>query len=66
MNEYNVMFECECFDMGIVCSVGLFEKVGMLKFLVYILLVMGVVSGMFVKVLWLLFLVEEMLEGVHW
>jgi uncharacterized protein (DUF849 family) len=66
MNEYNVIPECECFDTGIVRSVGLFQKVGLLKPPVHISLVMGVASGMPAKAEWLPLLVNEMPKGAHW
>jgi uncharacterized protein (DUF849 family) len=66
MDEYNVVPECECFDTGIVRSVGLFQKVGLLKPPVHISLVMGVASGMPAKAEWLPLLVNEMPKGAHW
>jgi 3-keto-5-aminohexanoate cleavage enzyme len=66
MNANDVVPECECFDTGILRSVGLFEQVGMLKAPVHISLVMGVQSGMPAKASWLPLLVEEMPEGAHW
>ena len=58
--------ECECFDTGIVRSVGLFQQVGLLAAPVHISLVMGVQSGMPAKAAWLPLLVDEMPEGAHW
>ena len=46
MDEHNIVPECECFDTGIVRSVGLFEKKGMLRRPVNVSFVMGVASGM--------------------
>ncbi len=46
MDEFNIVPECECFDTGIVRSVVLFERKGMLKSPVHVSLVMGVASGM--------------------
>ncbi len=46
MDEHNIVPECECFDTGIVRSVGLFEKKGMLHQPVNVSFVMGVASGM--------------------
>jgi len=66
MNANGVVPECECFDTGILRSVGLFQHVGMLKPPVHISLVMGVASGMPAKGSWLPLLVEEMPEGAHW
>ena len=66
MNELNVIPECECFDTGIVRSVGLFRDVGLLSDPVHISLVMGVASGMPAKASWLPLLIEEMPEGAFW
>ena len=38
--------ECECFDTGIVRSIGLFQQVGLLTGPIHVSLVMGVASGM--------------------
>jgi 3-keto-5-aminohexanoate cleavage enzyme len=66
MHELNVIPECECFDTGIVRSVGLFRDVGLLNDPVHISLVMGVASGMPAKASWLPLLIEEMPEGAFW
>ena len=66
MSELDVVPECECFDTGIVRSVGLFQKVGLLPPPVHVSLVMGVASGMPAKASWLPLLVEEMEPGTHW
>ena len=66
MAALNVVPECECFDTGILRSVGLFQEVGLLKPPVHISLVMGVASGMPAKPSWLPLLVEEMPAGAHW
>lgn len=66
MNTHNVVPECECFDTGIVRSVGLYVKAGLLKAPVHMSLVMGVASGMPAKASWLPLLVDEMPEGTHW
>jgi len=66
MTGMDIVPECECFDTGIVRSVGLFEQVGLLKSPVHISLVMGVASGMPAKASWLPLLVEEMPAGAHW
>lgn len=65
MNELGIVPECECFDTGIVRSVGLFEQVGLLKPPVHLSLVMGVASGMPCKASWLPLLVEELPKGAH-
>jgi uncharacterized protein (DUF849 family) len=66
MDEYGVVPECECFDTGIVRSVGMFEKAGMLKAPVHVSLVMGVASGMPAKASWLPLLVDEMSPATEW
>jgi 3-keto-5-aminohexanoate cleavage enzyme len=58
--------ECECFDTGIVRSVGLFEKNGLLPANSSLSFVMGVESGMAAKPAWLPLLIDELLDGMHW
>ena len=45
MYKHNIVPECECFDTGIVRSVALYEKRGMLKQPINVSFVMGVASG---------------------
>lgn len=66
MNEHNIVPECECFDSGILRSVGLFVKSGMLEAPPHVSLVMGVASGMPAKGSWLPLLLEEMVPQTHW
>ena len=66
MAELNITPECECFDTGIVRSVGLFVENGLLPMPVHISLVMGVASGMPAKASWLPLLVDEMPKGSYW
>lgn len=66
MNPLGVVPECECFDTGILRSVVMFEKNGLLKAPVHVSLVMGVASGMPAKASWLPLLVEEMSPGMAW
>lgn len=66
MVELGIAPECECFDTGIVRSVGLFKRNGFLPDPVHVSLVMGVASGMPAKVSWLPLLIEELPEGAHW
>jgi len=66
MTELDITPECECFDTGIVRSVGLFLHNGMLKPPVNVSFVMGVSSGMPAKPQWLPLLIEELPEGAHW
>ena len=49
MNANNIVPEFECFDSGIVRSVGLYKRNGMFKGDAHISLVMGVASGMAAK-----------------
>ncbi len=66
MKEEGIAPECECFDTGILRSIAMFKKVGLLEDPVHVSLVMGVASGMPAKASWLPLLVEEMPEGAHW
>jgi uncharacterized protein (DUF849 family) len=66
MTANDVVPEFECFDSGIVRSVGLFQRNGMFKGAAHISLVMGVASGMPAKPEWLPLLVAEMMEGTHY
>lgn len=65
MSELGVVPECECFDTGIVRSVGLFAQVGLLRGPIHISLVMGVASGMPAKASWLPLLKEELPKDAH-
>ena len=58
--------ECECFDTGIVRSVGLFVKYGLLPQGSSLSFVMGVESGMAAKRAWLPLLIDELAEGMRW
>lgn len=66
MTANDVVPEFECFDSGIVRSVGLYKRNGMFQGNAHISLVMGVASGMPAKKEWLPLLVEEMPEGTHY
>ncbi len=66
MTANGVVPEFECFDSGIVRSVGLFQRNGMFEGAAHISLVMGVASGMPAKPQWLPLLIEEMPPGTHW
>jgi uncharacterized protein (DUF849 family) len=66
MKANGIVPEFECFDTGIVRSVGLFQQNGMFEGTAHISLVMGVASGMPAKAKWLPLLVEEMPKGAHW
>lgn len=66
MKAVGTVPECECFDTGIVRSVGLYEHNGMLTGPIHVSLVMGVASGMPAKPAWLPLLLEELPAGAHW
>lgn len=66
MKKHGVVAECECFDTGILRSVAMFAKRGMVPNPPHVSLVMGVESGMPNKASWLPLLLEEMLPGTHW
>lgn len=66
MRANSVVPEFECFDSGIVRSVGLYKQNGMFDGPAHISLVMGVASGMPAKPNWLPLLVEEMPAGSHY
>ncbi len=62
----DVVPEFECFDSGIIRSVGLYQRNGMFEGDAHISCVMGVASGMPAKPEWLPLLVKEMTEGTHY
>ncbi len=66
MDGLGVVPECECFDTGIVRSVGLFLHNGLLRPPVHVSLVMGVASGMPARPEWLPLLIDELPPGAHW
>lgn len=66
MEQHSILPECECFDTGIIRSVEMFRKVGLLKDPLDLSLVMGVASGMPAKPEWLPLLIEEIPEGATW
>lgn len=66
MARDHVIPECECFDTGILRSVAMFVRNGMLRAPAHVSLVMGVASGMPAKAHWLPLLIEEMLPETHW
>ncbi len=66
MTANNIIPEFECFDTGIVRSVGLYKHNGMFDGAAHISLVMGVASGMPAKPEWLPLLAGEMPQGSHW
>jgi len=66
MNANTIIPEFECFDTGIVRSVGLFQQNGMFQGPAHISCVMGIASGMPAKPEWLPLLAAEMPEGTHY
>ena len=66
MDEFGIVPECECFDTGIVRSIEMFQKVGLLSAPLHVSLVMGVASGMPAKSSWLPLLIEELPPAAHW
>jgi uncharacterized protein (DUF849 family) len=66
MEELQILPECECFDTGIVRSVGLFQDVGMFRGKVSASFVMGVESGMPARPELLPLLVDELRPGTRW
>ena len=66
MKSLHIVPECECFDTGILRSVAMYTKVGMLAAPPNVSLVMGVASGMPAKRAWLPLLLDEMLPDTHW
>jgi 3-keto-5-aminohexanoate cleavage enzyme len=66
MKALGIVPECECFDTGIVRSIAMFEKVGLLGRPIHVSFVMGVESGMPADPRWLPLLVEQLPEGAHW
>jgi uncharacterized protein (DUF849 family) len=66
MKELDIVPECECFDTGILRSVALYARRGMVPDPPNVSLVMGVQSGMPNKANWLPLLTEEMPPGTHW
>ena len=66
MYENDVTPECECFDMGILRSLSLYEKNGMLKRPFTVSLIQGVQSGMPAREDLLPILIDEMPDDVHW
>jgi uncharacterized protein (DUF849 family) len=65
MKAHGIVPECECFDTGILRSVAMFAKRGMVPNPPHVSLVMGVESGMPNKPSWLPLLLEEMLPQTH-
>lgn len=58
--------ECECFDIGILRSLGMYRQVGLLREPLHVSLVQGVASGMPADLELLPVLVKYVPEGAHW
>jgi len=66
MKTLDIVPECECFDTGIVRSVGMFLQAGILPAPAHISLVMGVASGMPARPDLLPILIDEMPNDSRW
>ena len=66
MKEHDIMPECECFDTGIIRSVEMFAKSGMLSKPYTVSLVQGVASGMPARADLLPILVDLLPEDATW
>ena len=66
MYANNIVPECECFDTGIVRSVGLLQRAGLLRAPAHVSFVMGVESGMPGKAEWLPLLLAELEPSTQW
>ncbi len=66
MTENNVIPEFECFDTGIIRSVGMYKANGMFKGDPHLSFVMGVDSGMPARADLLPILKDELPENAHW
>jgi 3-keto-5-aminohexanoate cleavage enzyme len=66
MKRLSIVPECECFDTGIVRSVGMFRRTGLLSPAHSVSFVMGVASGMPARAEWLPLLLQELPEGAPW
>lgn len=66
MNAHQIIPEFECFDTGIVRSVGMFKQNGMFEGDPHLSFVMGVDSGMPARPDLLPILKDELPENAHW
>ncbi len=66
MKKLGVIPECECFDTGIVRSIAMYKKRGLLGPAPFVSLVMGVASGMPANPDWLPLLISELSPQDHW
>ena len=66
MLAMDIIPECECFDLGIVRSIQMFEQQGMLRAPYTVSLVQGVASGMPARQDLLPILLDELPPGARW
>lgn len=66
MYRLDIVPECESFDTGIVRSVAMFNRMGLVKSPAYVSFVMGVASGMPARADLLPILIDELPEGANW
>jgi 3-keto-5-aminohexanoate cleavage enzyme len=66
MYDHGIVPECECFDVGILRSLTMFHKVGLLRDPIHVSLVQGVASGMPVDADLLPVLLKYLPAGAHW
>ena len=66
MHRLGIVPECECFDTGIVRSVAMFRRAGIVGKNPHVSFVMGVASGMPTRSELLPLLVDELPEGAAW
>ena len=66
MNENGIIPECECFDVGILRSLSLYQKNGMLTPPYTVSFVQGVESGMPARADLLPILIDEKPDGAPW
>ncbi len=63
MADLGIRPECECFDTGILRSVAMYRRAGLLTDPLWVSLVMGVASGMPADPRWLPLLLEHLPDG---
>lgn len=66
MYRLDIVPECESFDTGIVRSVAMFNRMGLVKSPAFVSFVMGVASGMPARADLLPILIDELPEGANW
>ena len=66
MKAHNIIPECECFDTGIVRSVAMFVRNGLIQNPYTVSFVQGIASGMPARQDLLPILIDELPEGAHW